>query len=117
MFVTLSVAAMLAVSSSAQYQARADYDNCMMDSIISYLGDKTPEKDFSKAAKSMCQEQQKLFYTAVYTTEKNDGASAKEAAEIAKEEVDMMIEDSVVSYADHLAGETMPVKQVAVAEG
>ena len=114
MFVTLSVAAMVsmaAYSDTALDQVRTAYGNCIIENTISHLGQKTAENDFAEAMKSVCQDEQKAFQAAVIASEKAEGASAKEAAEIAQEEVDMMIEDSVLGYAEHLEGETLPVKE------
>ncbi|GAB5489486.1 MAG: hypothetical protein Pars2KO_30560 [Parasphingorhabdus sp.] len=114
MFVTLSVAAMLSMaagSGNAMENARTVYSNCIVENTIPHLGQKTAEKDFSKAVKSWCQDEQKTFFSAVVASEMAEGLTQKEAQEVAKEEIDLTIEDSVVNYADHLAAGTLPVKE------
>ena len=114
MFVTLSVAAMLSMAAGAgdaMENARTVYGDCITENTITHLGQKTGEKDFSKVLKSVCQDEQKAFFDAVVASEMSDGASKKEASDYAKEEVELMIEDSVVEYVEHLEANTTPVKE------
>lgn len=112
MFVTVSsVAAMLVMASSPANDmelARKAYSNCVSENAVSYLDRKAAPDEFSKSATLVCSAQKSSLLSAVIKYERGEGSSASEAKEYAEEEVQMVIDDSIEAYSEHLANDTRP---------
>lgn len=116
MFVTVtSVAAMLVMASAPADNmdlARKAYSNCVVENVIAHLESKTDENESKNLLSQVCEIEQKAFFDTVVQYERSEGSTAAEAKEFADEEVQMILDDNNESYAEHLANNTRPVKEV-----
>jgi len=88
--------------------ARKAYSNCVSENAVSYLDRKADSEEFSKSAILVCSAQKTSLLSAVVKYERAEGSSAAEAKEYAEEEVQMVIDDSIDAYSEHLTNNTRP---------
>lgn len=96
---TLVAAAMLtmfAMKGDALDDARKAYNNCMIETHNTAVGEKQSPSTFIKTSETACTAQRTAYHATLVKAERSYGSNANEAEKYAKEEVQSLI-DSVVS--------------------
>ena len=96
---TLVVATMLtmaAMKGDPLDNARKAFNNCMIETHNTAVGEKISPSAFIKTTETACTEQRTSYHMILVKAERSYGSSAKDAEQYATEEVQSLV-DSVVS--------------------
>lgn len=87
---------MVTMKGDALDDARKAFNNCMMETHNTAVGEKQSPGAFVKAAEAACTPQRSTYHAILLKAERGYGSSQKDAEQFANEEVQMMV-DSIVS--------------------
>ena len=94
--VAATMLTMVAMKGDALDDARKAYNNCMIETHNTAVGEKQSPSTFIKTSETACTAQRTVYHAILVKSERSYGSSANDAEKYANEEVQSLI-DSVVS--------------------
>jgi hypothetical protein len=96
--VAATMLSMAAMKADPMDNARKAYNNCMIETHNTAVGEKASPSDFVKTAESACTTERTAYRDILVRSEKSYGSSQKDAEKFADEEVQMIVDSVVTSF-------------------
>ena len=100
--VAATLLSMAAMKGDAVDDARKAFNNCMIETHNTAVGEKASPSDFIKTSDVACPTERAAYKEILVKSERSYGASAADAEKFAAEEIQMIVDSIVTSFNENV---------------
>ena len=100
--VAATLLSMAAMKGDAMDNARKAFNNCMIETHNTAVGEKATPSDFIKTSDVACPTERAAYKEILVKSERSYGASAADADKFASEEIQMIVDSVVASFNENV---------------
>ena len=100
--VAATLLSMAAMKGDAMDNARKAFNNCMIETHNTAVGEKASPSDFIKTSDAACPTERAAYKEILVKSERSYGASAADAEKFAAEEIQMIVDSVVASFNENI---------------
>ena len=100
--IAATLLSMAAMKGDAMDNARKAFNNCMIETHNTAVGEKATPSDFIKTSDAACPTERAAYKEILVKSERAYGASAADADKFASEEIQMIVDSVVTSFNENV---------------
>jgi hypothetical protein len=100
--VAATLLSMAAMKGDAMDNARKAFNNCMIETHNTAVGEKASPSDFIKTSDAACPTERAAYKEILAKSERSYGASAADAEKFAAEEIQIIVDSIVTSFNENV---------------